>query len=249
MNTPYLINCDVGESYGNFSVGDDSRIIPLIHAANIACGMHGGDPYHIERTINMALEHQVIIGAHPGYPDIQGFGRRIIPMKEEELSSFVKYQICALKGLVEANGGVLDYVKPHGALYNHMAKNQKEAQVVINAIKSIDPNLKIMGLAGSHLKKLVTEAKMDFIAEAFADRAYENDLSLRSRSLDGALIKEPEKAIEQVISILKSQKVTTYAGLKITLEAESFCIHGDNPAAFLIAQGLNQQFKSSHFAS
>ncbi len=234
----------MGESYGNYTIGNDREIMPYINAANIACGMHGGDPYHIEQTINLALDHHVRIGAHPGFPDLQGFGRRVIPMKDGELSSYIKYQVSALKGLVEANGGTLEYVKPHGALYNHIAKNEIQAQVVIDAIKAIDPNLKIMGLAGSHMKKLVSQAQMNFIAEAFADRAYENDGKLRSRNLEGALIKEPEKASSQVLSILKNRKVITYDGTELNLEAESFCIHGDNRAATAIAQSINNQLKS-----
>ena len=219
--------------------------MPYIHAANIACGMHGGNPYHIEKTILLALEHQVIIGAHPGFPDLEGFGRRVIPMKNEELSSYIKYQISALKGLVDANAGsFLEYVKPHGALYNHMAQNERQAKVVIEAIKAIDPQLKIMGLAGSHMKKLVTEAHMDFIAEAFADRAYENDGKLRPRTLEGAIIRDSEKATEQVIQILKNRKVITYSGLEIELEAESFCIHGDNSGAVNIARSIHQKLKS-----
>ena len=146
--------------------------------------------------------------------------------------------------MVEANAGSLEYVKPHGALYNHMAQNERQAKVVIEAIKAIDPQLKIMGLAGSHMKKLVTEAHMDFIAEAFADRAYENDGKLRPRTLEGAIIRDSEKATEQVIQILKNRKVITYSGLEIELEAESFCIHGDNSGAVNIARSIHQKLKS-----
>lgn len=233
----------MGESYGHYTIGNDRQIMPYIDAANIACGMHGGDPYHIEKTILLALENQVKIGAHPGFPDLQGFGRRVIPMKDEELSSTIKYQVSALKGLVEANAGSLEYVKPHGALYNQIALHERKAKVVIEAIKSIDPQLKIMGLAGSHMKKLVTEAHMGFIAEAFADRAYENDGKLRKRTLAGSIIRDPEKASEQVIQILKNRKVITYSGLEIALTAESFCIHGDHPEAVHIAQCVHQKLK------
>lgn len=242
---PFLINCDMGESYGNYRIGNDEQIMPFINAANIACGMHGGDPYHIEKTIKLALKHGINIGAHPGYPDLQGFGRRVIPMKNEELSSFIKYQVAALKGLVEANGGQLQYVKPHGALYNHIAKNEEPAKVVIEAIRSIDANLSIMGLAGSHMRKLCNEAQMSFIAEAFADRAYENDGQLRSRALEGSLLTNPQQAKEQVLSILNDGKVNAHSGKSIPLKAESFCIHGDNQAAVDIARTIHQALKSN----
>lgn len=235
----------MGESYGNYRIGNDEMIMPFINAANIACGMHGGDPYHIEETINLALAHQVHIGAHPGYPDLQGFGRRVIPMKNEELSSYIKYQVSALKGLVEANGGQLLYVKPHGALYNHIAINEGPAKIVIEAIKSIDPNLAIMGLAGSHMKRLSNEVKVAFIAEAFADRAYEDDGQLRSRTLDGALLTNASQATEQVLSILNEGKVKTHSGIDFQLSADSFCIHGDNKAAVDIARSIHQAIKSN----
>ncbi|WP_422356321.1 5-oxoprolinase subunit PxpA [Roseivirga pacifica] len=239
------INCDMGESYGNYHIGNDTALMPYINSANIACGMHGGDPVHIERTICLALEHNVRIGAHPGYPDLQGFGRRVIAMKPEELASFIKYQVAALKGLVEANGGKLAYVKPHGALYNHIAQNKADAQVVIQAIRSIDSSLSIMGLAGSHMKTLVEEAGSTFIAEAFADRRYEIDGKLRSRSLPDALITNPKDACEQVLSIANALFTQTLAGDKVSLVADSFCIHGDNPAALAIAQSLNEQIKGN----
>lgn len=240
-NRPFLINCDMGESYGNYHIGNDAAIMPFINAANIACGMHGGDPYHIESTINLALQHKVRIGAHPGFPDLQGFGRRVIPMKNEELSSYIKYQVAALKGMVEACGGKLDYVKPHGALYNHIVQNREKANIVIEAVKCIDHELAIMGLAGSHMKELVMQSEMSFIAEAFADRSYESNGQLRARHLEGALISNAQQATAQVFQIISQQAVSTYHGETIQLEAESFCIHGDNPAAPQIAQSIHQK--------
>lgn len=241
----FLINCDMGESFGNYRIGNDQEMMPYITAANIACGMHGGDPYQIEKTINLALEHQVNIGAHPGYPDLQGFGRRVIPMKNDELSSYVKYQVAAVKGLVEANGGQMLYVKPHGALYNHMAQNKEPAQVVIEAIKSIDPELCIMGLAGSHMNSLCKQNNMQFISEAFADRTYEDNGQLRSRNLAGALITQASQAQRQVLEILNHNRVKAYSGKQIALAAQSFCIHGDNESAVEIARSIYQAIKGS----
>lgn len=235
------INCDMGESYGNFKIGNDAAIFPYITSTNIACGMHAGDPYHIQKTIDQALQHNVQIGAHPGYPDLNGFGRKVIPMSEEELSSSIKYQVAALKGMVEAEGGTLNYVKPHGALYNEMASNKIEAKTVIEAIKSIDDSLMIMGLAGSHMKTLVENSAMTFIAEAFADRRYEADGKLRSRAKEGALLTNGFEAAQQVISIAQKGSAETLDGQIIQLNAQSFCIHGDNIAAVEILIEIHTQ--------
>jgi UPF0271 protein len=243
-NQPYLINCDMGESFGNYQIGNDEALMPYINAANIACGGHAGDPVHIESTIDYALKHQVTIGAHPGYPDREGFGRRIIPMSAEELGATIRYQVSALVGLAKAKGGKVTYVKPHGALYNHMANDMHTAQIIIKAIREIDPQLKIMGLAGSHMKALVEEAGSVFIPEAFADRTYETDGKLRSRKLEGALIHDPQESLAQVNSILQHQRLRAYDGSTVELSAESFCIHGDNPAALDIAKTLHEALNS-----
>ncbi len=232
------INCDMGESYGNFSVGNDKAIFPHITSTNIACGMHAGDPYHIQKTIEMAIAQGVQIGAHPGYPDLQGFGRRVIPMSAEELSASIKFQVAALKGMVESAGGQLKYVKPHGALYNEMAINEKEASTVVKAIKSIGPNLMIMGLAGSHVKQIVEAEGMTFIAEAFADRRYEADGKLMSRAKENSVIHNAQDAVNQVLSVVKNGYTQTLNGEKVELQAQSFCIHGDNPHAVEILKAI-----------
>ena len=235
------INCDMGESHGNFKVGRDTEIFPHITSSNIACGMHAGDPYHIERTIDLALQHGVQIGAHPGYPDLQGFGRRVIPMKRDELKAYIKYQVAALRGMVESAGGRLAYVKPHGALYNEMAANESEAATVIAGIKAIDPELIVMGLAGSHVGRIAAEANMAFVAEAFADRRYEADGKLRSRLKDQAVFDNAEEAANQVVSITLDGHTQTLEGEKVNIQAQSFCIHGDNPAAIDILQSITEQ--------
>lgn len=232
------INCDMGESHGNFKAGRDTEIFPHITSSNIACGMHAGDPYHIERTIDLALQYGVQIGAHPGYPDLQGFGRRVIPMKRAELKAYVKYQVAALKGMVESAGGVLAYVKPHGALYNEMAANESEAETVIAGIKAIDPELMVMGLAGSHVERIAGEAGMAFVAEAFADRRYEANGKLRSRLKDQAVFDNAEEAARQVVSITLEGHTQTLDGEQVNIQAGSFCIHGDNPAAIDILENI-----------
>ncbi|MFY0592524.1 5-oxoprolinase subunit PxpA [Roseivirga sp.] len=240
------INCDMGESFGNFKIGNDEAIFPQITSCNIACGMHAGDPYHIEKTINLAIEHNVQIGAHPGYPDLQGFGRRVLPIAQEELSSYIKYQVAALEGMVKSAGGTLKYVKPHGALYNEIAKNELVARTVYSAIKSINPSLKIMGLAGSHVEEILLEIGMEYIPEAFADRYYEADGKLRSRSLPNAVIQDPDVAAEQILSITVDHKTISYDGQPVPLKAKSFCIHGDNPAAVKILSAIDQKLSAAN---
>lgn len=236
------INCDMGESYGRFSIGNDAAIFPLISSCNIACGFHAGDPLHIDRTIEQALQHQLRIGAHPSYPDLAGFGRRYMQIQADELEAILKYQIAALKGLVESRGGQLAYVKPHGALYNRAAKDATEAQVVINAIKAIDPNLQLMGLANSKMEKLCASNQIGFIAEAFIDRAYTANGQLQARSQKGALIQDAQQALSQIKSISEHGFVTTVEQTQLSLKADSFCIHGDNPAALDILKTIHQYY-------
>lgn len=223
------INCDMGEGYGRYQIGNDEVVFPHITSANIACGFHGGDPFQIEKTILGALEHQVQIGAHPGYPDLMGFGRRNMQIPPEELKAIIKYQIAALKGLTESHGSQLTYVKPHGALYNTMAQDLQEAETVVEAILEMDPKLSIMGLAGSHVQQVVEKKGGQFIAEAFADRRYEADGKLRSRTKQHSVIHDPEIVGQQVLSIAKNQQVTAFDGSQIPIHAQSICIHGDNP--------------------
>lgn len=239
------INCDMGESYGNYSIGNDEAIFPHITSCNIACGMHAGDPYHIEKTIDLALKHKVQIGAHPGYPDLQGFGRRIISMRTAELSAFVKYQVAAVKGMVESKAGVLKYVKPHGALYNQMAKDIEVAQTVLAAIKCIDPELKVMGLAGSLVKEVAEGLGMEFVAEAFADRQYEADGSLRTRDLGHSVFDDPHQAAAQVVSICLEQKTKSLSGKDVNISAQSFCIHGDNPSAVNVLKAISRALEQN----
>jgi len=234
------INCDMGESFGNFQIGNDALLLPLVTSANIACGFHGGDPYHIEKTIDLALENGVAIGAHPSYPDLQGFGRRKMYLKKEELQSIIKYQVAALKSLVESKGGKLQHVKPHGALYNSISNDKEEATHVVEAVKSIAPNVFLMGLAGSHVAAVCEMHSMSFIAEAFIDRRYDAHGKLVSRNIEGSKIETPEATTKQVIDMVLKNETETIDGKRIPIKAQSFCIHGDNPKAFEILKHLNE---------
>ena len=234
------INCDMGESYGNFTVGNDDAVFPYITSCNIACGYHGGDPGTIQRTIESAIQFGVRIGAHPSYPDLVGFGRRKLSMSRTDLATAVKYQVSAVKGMTESSGGILSYVKPHGALYNTIAEDQEEAWVVYSAIKEIDPGLIVMGLAGSHCRDIAGNLGLRFIAEAFADRRYTEMGTLMGRNSPGAVLTNPNEATAQVISIILTEQITISADSKINIKADSICIHGDNPNAIEILKAIDK---------
>ncbi len=234
------INCDMGESYGNFKIGNDDAVFPHITSCNIACGFHGGDPLHIEQTIKKALAHGVRIGAHPSYPDLMGFGRRSMQLSEEELFALVKYQVAAVKGMTESFGGQLAYVKPHGALYNAAASSISITKTIIKAIHAIDDQLYLMGLAGSITEQIARMQQIPFIAEAFADRQYTDEGKLQSRSEEGAVIQDPFKSAEQVVSLIKEERVISNTGSYVPVKAQSICIHGDNPSAVGILLQIDQ---------
>ncbi len=237
------INCDLGESFGTFQKGQDAAVFPFLTSCNIACGFHGGDPWHMEQTIQLALQHQVRIGAHPSYPDLQGFGRRSMQIPAPELKAMIKYQIAALKGMAESQGGTLTYVKPHGALYNDAAKDAALAATILQAIQELDASLSLMGLAGSEMQHQAQSKGHPFLAEAFADRRYRKDGRLQSRQEKGAVLHDPEKVCEQVLQIVTRQGVETVEGDWLPILADSICIHGDNPAAIEILQALDKAFE------
>ncbi|MTI20360.1 5-oxoprolinase subunit PxpA [Fulvivirga sp. RKSG066] len=242
------INCDMGESFGQFKIGNDTELFPYITSCNIACGFHGGDPYHIEKTIKHAISHGVQIGAHPSYPDLAGFGRRKMQLSVEELSAIIKYQVAALKGMTESCGGKLKYVKPHGALYNSIADDDQEATVVIEAIQAVDDQLAIMGLAGSGIESLATKKGIRFIKEAFADRKYTSEGRLESRSKENAVISNPQEAAKQVMHMVMHGKVRASDMSEVDIAADSVCIHGDNPSAVNILQAIRNTARENNIS-
>ena len=219
------INADVGESYGKFKIGNDEALIPQLTSCNVACGFHGGDPLTIEHTIKLALKHQVAIGAHPSYPDLLGFGRRKMNLSKDELIASLKYQVAAVKGMTESLGGSLHHVKPHGALNNEMAKDPELRQIIMDTVHEISPKLitYIPYQPHSHLGKLVHW-------EVFADRSYENDLSLTSRAKDNSVLSRG--AIEERIkTLLTDEVIISSDGTKLKVTFDTICIHGDHPDA------------------
>lgn len=238
------LNCDMGESFGNYKIGNDDQVMPFITSCNVACGFHGGDPLQIEKTIKHALKYGLQIGAHPGFPDLQGFGRRRMQVPADELRAIIKYQIAAIKGITESLGGQLTYVKPHGALYNMAADDAKIAESILQAIQEIGEDIAFMGLAGSQsMEQTTKKAGIRFIAEAFADRRYTPNGRLQSRSIEGAVIHDPQQAAAQVLTIAKDKQVTSSENTIIHLEAQSICIHGDNPKVGEILQAIGVLFR------
>jgi UPF0271 protein len=220
------LNCDLGEFYGIYDGNKDSRIMPYITSCNIACGFHSGDPVTILETIKLALKHDVAIGAHPSYPDLQGFGRRIMDLTSEELEACVLYQVSALKGMTESLGGTLHHVKPHGALYNHAAKDEATAIGVVKAIVQVQDDMTIYTQPDSVLEKVAVDAGLNIMNEVFADRRYEDDLSLRSRKLEGAVLHDKNEVLAQISDFIIG-RVKTHGGLELPLSAETICLHSD----------------------
>lgn len=232
------INCDMGESFGIYQIGNDQEIMPFITSCNIACGFHGGDPLHIEKTLINAKQHSLRIGAHPSYPDLNGFGRRYMALSEDELRTCIKYQVAALIGMAKSLGITLAYVKPHGALYNKMADSEDESRIVIQAILDVDSSLAVMGLAGSKTELVTQALGVPFIAEAFADRRYTAHGRLASRQAAGSVIHDPRQAKKQVVDMVEKNQVETIEGNYINIRADSFCVHGDNKNAVAILQEI-----------
>lgn len=232
------LNCDLGESYGNYKQDLDRAIMPYISSCNIACGFHSGDPVTISKTIDLALEHEVAIGAHPSYPDLQGFGRRIMHLTPEELEACVLYQVSALKSMVESKGGILHHVKPHGALYNHAIHDEETALGIVKALVKVQEGMLVYAPDQSVMARVALNAGLRVANEAFADRMYEDDYSLRSRKLEGAVIYDRNEVLKQITLLLNS-KIQTYSGAEIPIEADTICLHSDTKGAADLAQAIN----------
>lgn len=238
------INCDAGESYGRWSLGEEEQLFPLVNSVNIACGFHAGDPWHIQQTILRALKQDIRIGAHPGYPDLVGFGRRSIAMNLEEIESLVLYQVAALKGMVEASGGTLTHVKPHGALYNDSARHPDIAKAIARAVARVSSNLILVGLANSHSLIAGQEMGLQVWAEVFADRSYEADGSLTPRSLPGSLLSMEDSVRQQVQGFLSHQPILTRTGDRRLIVGQTICIHSDTEGAIQIAHWVQKEVNS-----
>lgn len=235
------LNCDLGESFGMWKMGLDEQVMPHIDMANIACGFHAGDADIMASTLSLAKKHKVTIGAHPSYPDKQGFGRRSMAMSEKELTNCLHYQIAAIDGMAAVHGLTLEYVKPHGALYNDMMREEHTLNIVMQAVARYPKPLKLMILATNQAAKhkaLATELGIELILEAFADRQYTDEGKLVSRALAGSVLEKPA-LLKQVKQLIEHGTVTTQSGQQLTLHADSLCVHGDNDAGIALIQEIN----------
>ena len=241
------LNADVGESFGPWPMGADADLIPLVSSVNIACGAHAGDPATILRAADLAARHGVAIGAHPGYPDLVGFGRRDLDMTSDDLRASLVVQVGAVRAAATVAGAAVGHVKPHGALYNRAARDPALARTIAEAIRDLDPALVLVGLAGSASIEAGQAAGLAVAAEAFADRRYEPDGSLRSRLRPGALL-GPDDAAAQALAIARDGVVTTGDGSSLAIRADTICIHGDGPDAVAIARAVRARLAEAGIA-
>lgn len=232
------LNADLGESFGRWSLGDDAAILGIVSSANVACGFHAGDAAGILDTVRLAAERGVTVGAHIGYNDLAGFGRRNLDVDSRDLTAETIYQIGALRGLARAAGTEVRYVKPHGALYNTIAHDERQAQAVIAGVIAVDPGLALVGLAGSAGLRLAAEAGLDTVAEAFADRAYLPGGVLVSRREPGAVLHDADVIAARMVRLATEGLVRTLDGSDTAIAADSICVHGDSPDAVAIARAV-----------
>ncbi|GGC74428.1 LamB/YcsF family protein [Hoyosella rhizosphaerae] len=236
------LNCDLGESYGSWKLGDDAAMLTVVTSANVACGFHAGDPRTLLATCESAAARDVRIGAQVSYPDLAGFGRRFMDIAPEDLEADVLYQISALDGLARVSGSSVRYVKPHGALYNTVVHHEEQAAAVVRAIARYNPDLPLLGLPGSALFDHAARAGIRAVPEAFADRAYNADGTLVSRREPNAVIHDKTAIAERALALITSGTITSISGTPVPISAESICVHGDTPDSVGIAHQLRATF-------
>ena len=236
------LNSDMGESFGAYTIGADEEILRWVTSANVACGWHGGDPHVMRQTVARAKALGVAVGAHPSYPDLIGFGRRVMQISGQEARDYMLYQIGALRAFVEAAGLTLQHVKPHGAIYNVAAKVRELSLGIAEAVKEAGGDLILMGLPGSETLKAARELGVRVAREAFGDRAYNEDGSLVSRKIAGSLITDPDQVAERVIGLAQG-RATAITGKEIRFQADTICLHGDTPGAATIARRVRERLE------
>ncbi len=242
------LNCDMGESFGNYKLGCDEEILEIVTSANVACGFHAGDPVIMDRTVALALDRGVAVGAHPGHHDLRGFGRRPIQAPPSEVEADVLYQVGALAAFVRSREGRMVHVKPHGALYNQAVADAALSAALARAVARADPNLIFVGLATAATMREAAEAEgLRFAGEAFADRVYNPDGSLQSRRIPGSVIHDPERAAAQAVAIARG-RVVAHDGTEVPVRADTLCLHGDNPAALENARAVRRQLEAAGVA-
>jgi len=242
-NMTIKLNCDMGESFGIWKMGEDELVMPYINMANLACGFHASDSLTMSKSVKLAIKHNVMIGAHPSYQDLVGFGRRSIPCTNEEISAIILYQIGALSAFCKAQNTSVSYVKPHGALYNDMMKNDDIFTAIVKAIASFDANIKLMVLSTPNYKKFETIASsfgIELIYEVFADRNYNDDGSLVSRTEQNAVVVDENEVIQRVKLLSNNGYINSINGIKLFIKADTICVHGDGQNALSFIKGLKK---------
>ena len=232
------LNADVGESFGIYKIGEDELLLRSITSGSIACGFHAGDPTVMRHTVRLAAQAGVSIGAHPGFPDLAGFGRRDMSIEPREIADLVLYQLGALSAIARAEGAALRHVKPHGALYNMSARRADTAEAIARAVASFDDTLVLVGLPGSELLSAATRLGLSVAAEGFADRSYEKDGSLTPRHVAGAVVSDPGHAAERAVRMVRDRKVAARDGSTFSLKVDTICVHGDTPGAADLAAAV-----------
>ena len=235
------LNCDLGEAFGNYSFGGDKDIIPLITSANIACGFHAGDENVMNQTVNLAKENHVSIGAHPGFPDLKGFGRRKMDISPTEVYNLIVYQLGALEGFCKVHQTRINHVKPHGALYNMGAKNKAIAKAIAKAVYDFDSTIVLVGLSNSLLISEAQAIGLKTASEVFADRRYEDNAQLVSRKEPDAVITDSDEALKQVLKMVTENKVISRNGKEIDLETDTICVHGDGKHALEFVEQIRKK--------
>jgi UPF0271 protein len=236
------INCDMGESYGAWKMGDDAAVMPYITSANIACGFHGGDPPTIRTTVKLAVEHGVAIGAHPSLPDLQGFGRRAMKISPQDMYDLVLYQAGAVEAFVRAAGARLHHVKCHGALYNMAANDAGLAEAMARAVKDLGGGLILYALSNSFMMNTAKNLGIRVAGEVFADRGYADDGTLAPRGSPGAMIEDAAAAAERAVSMIEQGFVTALSGRRVPVSPDTLCLHGDQPGAVAFARAIRKAF-------
>jgi UPF0271 protein len=239
------LNADVGESSGSFSIGNDEALMPHITSANIACGFHAGDPGVMRATVSLAREHGVAVGAHPGFQDLQGFGRREISASAREIEDLVAYQIGALAAVAAVEGVALQHVKPHGALFNMAARDSTVAEAIARAVAAVDRSLILFGLSGSRLTAAGKQCGLRTASEVFADRGYQADGSLVPRARPGSVIHDPDVVVARAAKMVLDGFVAAVDGMKVHLEVDTICVHGDTPGAAELAAGVRAALQAA----
>jgi UPF0271 protein len=238
------LNSDVGESFGAYRLGDDDAVIASISSANVACGFHAGDPAVMRRTVQLARDAGVAIGAHPGFPDLGGFGRREMRASPREVEDMVVYQIGALMAIARAEGARVAHVKAHGALYNMAVRDGALADAIARGVASVDPGLLLFGLPGSELLRAGRDAGLAVVAEGFADRAYQADGSLVPRTASGAVVDDVDEVVRRSMRLVREGRVASIDGGDLAMPVQTLCVHGDTPGAAALARQLRAGLES-----